>query len=193
MRARLTCAMFFFCTCSTSTVHGDVEHQTVVDDLALHAALLERVAVWRRSDGPVYVSHCRRASEGCTRRIGAFARMFVSVGSRYRIDPYLIAAMAMRESGLNPDARGSIGEFGLLQLHPYSAAGMRARMVCKRAPSDCTRAIVDEATRHLAAQIARCGNLERALTAYNRGVCRAPDGDDRYARQVLRELARLSQ
>jgi hypothetical protein len=145
---------------------------------ALRDALLSRVSV-----GRTYIAHCRQAKGGCVQRVGHFARWFVEAGQRYGLDAYLLAAMAIRESGLNPHAQGDVGELGLMQLHPYSAAGMRAKMVCRRAPSDCTYAVIFEAAAHLAECMRVCGDLERSLGRFNSGRCIA----SAYSRRVIRE------
>jgi membrane-bound lytic murein transglycosylase MltF len=149
---------------------------------ALRNALLTRIRV-----GHTYIAHCRRAKGGCEQRVNELAVLLTHAAERYELDPYLLAALAIRESGLNPDAKGAVGELGLMQLHPYSAPGVRARWVCKRAPRDCTRAVVFEAAAHLRTQLRRCGGLEYALTAYNCGTCGSSD----YARRVVREWEAL--
>jgi hypothetical protein len=186
MRALLVMTVAMSWTCNARAQAED--HQEVIDELALREALLNRVEVWRRSDGRAqYVAHCERAPVGCMLRVSAFARWFVRAGERHRVDPWLLAAMAVRESSLNPSARGSVGEFGLMQLHPYSSVGYKTRAECKRAPSDCTWLVIDAAAELVASSLKRCGDISRALTAYNRGAC----GDSFYARQVLRERERL--
>lgn len=48
------------------------------------------------------------------------------VATEESFDPYLLLAYASRESGLRANARGALGEQGLLQLHGY------ARRVCAK-------------------------------------------------------------
>jgi hypothetical protein len=155
------------------------EHQDLLEELAMYEALTQRLRV-----GKTYIAHCRSAPGGCERRVATLSHLIVRACRRHGIDPWLLAAMAVRESGLNPDARGAMGELGVLQLHPYSAPGIRARMVCKRAPSDCTAAVVDEGAAHLASKLRQCGDIESALTAYN---SRSGCGPSDYANRVMRE------
>lgn len=160
------------------TAHADEDHRNVIEEIALRRAILERLRI-----GRTYVSHCRSARGGCEVRAAQFARWFVLAGERYHVDPWLLVAMAMRESSMDPNARGEVGEFGLMQLHPYSAVGYRTRMECKRAPSDCTWLVILAAAEQLARNVKACGNVEIGLGAYNSGKCVGSD----YAVRVLRE------
>lgn len=151
----------------------------------LTAVLARALTVWERpSDGHVvYAHHCRTAPGGCEARLRAIALEMIRAGRAHGVDPWLLAAMAYRESGLNPDAIGAVGEVGVLQLHPRSARGRRALAACARAPSRCTAAVIWLAAEGLAASIARCGSEPAALGAYNRGHC----GVTSYSRRVLRQ------
>lgn len=42
----------------------------------------------------------------------------MEVASEYGVDPQLAVAIAVVESGMNPEARGALGEVGLFQLRP---------------------------------------------------------------------------
>jgi len=155
----------------------------VVEADALAGALEHELAVWERRDGSiVYVAHCRSAPGGCEARVRSIAVELVRAARAHRVDPWLLAAMALRESGLNPEAVGAIGEVGVLQLHPRSAHGQRARAACRRAPGRCGAAVIWIAAEHLAAVQAICGSEGAALGAYNRGEC----GETTYSRRVLR-------
>lgn len=155
----------------------------------LTAALARALTIWERpSDGRVvYVHHCRTAPGGCDARLRAIALEMIRAGRIHGVDPWLLAAMAYRESGLNPDAIGAVGEVGVLQLHPRSARGRRALAACARAPSRCTAAVIWLAAEGLAASIARCGSEPAALGAYNRGHC----GATSYSTRVLRQRGLL--
>lgn len=163
--------------------------------LNLARALEARVTVWRTPRGRVmHVSHCRRAPRGCRARIGAFARYIAEVSATHHLDPFVLAAMAVRESGLDPFAEGPAGERGIVQLHPRGIGG-HVRFVtneayrrgCMRTPGACQREVLEVGATHLSDAIALCGGLNEGLGAYNRGVC----GDSAYTRRVLRERARL--
>lgn len=165
----------------------------------LQQALRFRVTIYtnRRTGYTVAAAHCRRASEGCDRRLFEFAHYLKDAGERNGIDPWLLAAMAFRESGLNPFAVGQVGELGILQLHPRSPASKNIRFVkdgwyrmrCKREPGACQREIVDRAAELLARSVVLCGgDMDRALSAYNTGRC---GGNTSYARRVHSEVAWL--
>ena len=94
--------------------------------LALARALDARLTVWRSGGRRVYVGHCRRARVACRARVVALARVRARAGVRHDVDPFLLAAMALRESGLNPFAEGAAGERGIVQLHPRGV-GSRVR------------------------------------------------------------------
>jgi hypothetical protein len=136
----------------------------------------------------VHVLHCRRAEGGCAARARQLARLFVGAGARHEVDPYLLAAIALKESGLDSRAVGAVGELGLMQLHPRSPWGRRARAECARAPADCDWIVVDAAAALLAAARRRCEKLPETLGAYNTGRCVA----NPYSGRVLRLVGVLS-
>lgn len=162
--------------------------------VALARALTERLTVWRGGARRVYVRHCRRARSGCRARLVAFSRIIVQAAERHGVDPFLVAAMALRESGLNPFAEGGIGERGLVQLHPRGV-GSRVRFVqnenyrrrCERDPGACQEEVLDIGTELVARSIARCGSVEEGLGCYNSGVCQTTS----YSRRVLEERENL--
>jgi cell wall-associated NlpC family hydrolase len=87
---------------------------------------------------------------------------FAAAAQKYGLDPTVLAAVAKVESGFNPDAVSGAGATGLMQFMPSTAAGMGIDA------SDPAQAI-DGAGRYLSAQLARFGNLDLALAAYNAG------------------------
>lgn len=168
----------------------------------LAAALLRKLTYPSslRSGTPYQVSHCRRAPEGCERRVDLFAGYFRSAGEAYGIDPWLLAGMAVRESGLNPFAQGAGGEGGVLQIHPRTRTGRSMRWHtdptyrkrCEREAGACQGPVVHAAASMLRKAIDRCGSIEAGLAGYNMGRC-VPES--RYARRALRardELLRLA-
>lgn len=165
-------------------------------ELDLEQALVERLTVWTRPDGArVYVRHCRGVSAGCEARIRAFAVLLEGAAGRHGLDPFVLASIAVRESGLDPSAVGAVGEAGIVQLHPRGA-GRRVAFVqsaafrdrCVRRPDACQAAVVELGAGLLAKSIARCGSLEAGLGMYNAGEC---DPGRPYVRRVLAELERL--
>ncbi len=51
-----------------------------------------------------------------------FDLQIVAAARRYRIEPALIKAVIWQESGFDPQARGSVGEIGLMQVREATAA-----------------------------------------------------------------------
>ena len=162
----------------------------VVRDLA--DALADRMLL---PSGRHHVVHCRTAPGGCEARTFRFATMFVDAGRAHRIDPFLLGALAVKESGLSPGAVSRIGAAGILQLHPRGVgagvpfvrdADVRAR--CLRRPGACQERVVDIGAAHLAGWLRACDDVESALGGYASGRCA---GAPAYSRRVLRELERL--
>ncbi|MEY4578260.1 MAG: hypothetical protein RL701_2963 [Pseudomonadota bacterium] len=167
----------------------------------LQQALRTRLTIWtnKRTGFMKPASHCRSAQGGCDARLLEFAQYLKDAGERFEIDPWLLAAMAYRESRLNPFAVGKVGERGILQLHPKNKRSKHVRFVtdshyrahCKRETGACQREVVERAAQMLATSLNKCGgDLEQALAMYNTGRC---SGGHRYADRVLRERARLKQ
>ena len=164
-------------------------------EMTLARALEARVTVWRSPGGRVvYVSHCRGVPRGCRARVAAFARWIAEVSRERELDPFVLAAMAVRESGLDPFARGPAGELGIIQLHPRGIGG-RVRFIrsegyrrwCRHQAGACQREVLETGADHLAQAIVQCGSLEAGLGAYNSGACH----ETAYTRRVLRERSRL--
>jgi hypothetical protein len=155
------------------------------------------VSVSKGNGRVIPASHCRHAPGGCDRRLTAFAEYLASSASRYRMDPWLLTAMAFKESGMNPFALGSQGEMGILQINPERRDAREVRFMrdqwyrnrCRKEPGACQQEIVDHAAQVLVRSFERCGtDVMDALGAYNTGRC---GGNDRYAKRVLTERAEL--
>jgi hypothetical protein len=168
-------------------------------ELLLHNAMLARIAVSmdRRTGRTIPAIHCRHAAEGCAQRLGQFARYLIAAGETHGIDPWLLAAMAFKESGFNPFAMGSLGELGILQIHPGRRDAREVRFIrdewyrkrCRREPGACQQEVVNHAAQVLARSVELCGgDLEAALGAYNTGRC---NGNKRYTKRVLTEVDEL--
>jgi hypothetical protein len=90
---------------------------------------------------------------------------------KYRIDPYLLAALVKQESGFDPDAISVDSARGLAQLIPETADALGVID-----PHDPSQA-VDGGARYLKVMLRRYhGKVEYALAAYNAG----PGAVDRY-------------
>jgi hypothetical protein len=165
----------------------------------LQQAMRFRVAVHRnkRTGVTVPIYHCRQAREGCDERLTEFAHYLVDAGAKNNIDPWLLAAMAFRESGMNPWVVGAVGELGILQLHPKNPRVKSVRFVrdayyrqrCRKEAGACQREVVDRAAEILARSLAMCdGDLYGALGAYNSGKC---GGNKSYADRIMIERDKL--
>jgi hypothetical protein len=164
----------------------------------LSQAMRARIAVSYTKTGrtiPAY--HCRHAPEGCDARLSTFAQYLVDAGTRRGIDPWLMAAMAFKESGFNPFALGSLGELGILQINPGRRDAKTVRFIrdewyrrrCRKEPGACQREVVDHAAEVLSRTLERCArDVKDALGAYNTGRC---GGNDRYAKRILAEREEL--
>lgn len=169
-------------------------HTPAEEIIALSDALEERVTVWHRPDGTsVFIGHCRFAPRGCRVRIEQLATWMYEAGVEEGIDPWILAAIAFRESGLNPWAVGRAGERGIIQLNPLSREGSRSRFVrderyreqCRRLDGACQREVLVAGARLLARSIRMCGgNVSEGLSGYNAGTC---GGAPEYGRRILRE------
>lgn len=91
-----------------------------------------------------------------------YANLFTSAGSRYGVDPSVLAAVANQESGFNPAAVSPAGAQGLMQFTPATAKGLGVD------PFDPASA-VDGAARYLSKLTQQFGSTDLALAAYNAG------------------------
>jgi hypothetical protein len=165
----------------------------------LHDAMIARIAVStnRKTGRVVPASHCRSASGGCEERLSKFAQYLVDAGRLHGIDPWLMAAVAFKESGFNPFARGALGELGILQINPGRRDAKSVRFIrdewyrkrCRKEPGACQREIVEHGAQVLSRSLELCGgDLSAALGAYNTGRC---GGNPRYSERVLLEVEEL--
>ena len=92
-----------------------------------------------------------------------YADLFNTAGARYGVDPGLLAAVARQESGYDAGAISPAGAQGLMQLMPGTAAGLGVDN-----PFDAAQS-VDGAARLLHGLLARFGQPDLALAAYNAG------------------------
>lgn len=93
-----------------------------------------------------------------------FTDLFARAGARHGVDPRLLALVAERESGFNPQAVSSAGAQGLMQLMPGTARGLGVAD-----PFDPAQAI-DGAARLLRGHLDTFGSVDLALAAYNAGA-----------------------
>lgn len=182
---------------------GPAASMTHCDPMAvsLAEALNAQLTVWTRPDGSrIHAEHCRLVRGGCRQRIAAFASMLTEAATNEGLDPFLLAAVAVHESGLSPNVVGPRGSAGILQLNPRGVgAGLRVvrdpayRAWCARhRVGACQDEVIARGARHLAQWIGQCdGDVAAALGGYNTGEC----GANAYTRRVLRmydELEKLA-
>ena len=178
-----------------------IDYRAAVGDhptsLALARAVDARLIVREsRAGEPIHVQHCRIVEGGCRSRIATLSRLITEASNRAGIDPFLTAAIAMRESGLNPLAVSPVGARGVVQLNPkYRGKTVpfvyneSYREQCSRRPGACQREVLEAGLGLYQWAVSRCGgNVEKGLAWYNSGRCDKQNG---YASSVLRERRRL--
>ncbi|MFK7986693.1 MAG: transglycosylase SLT domain-containing protein [Sandaracinaceae bacterium] len=166
----------------TTPVAAPAPQEATSEDLdasSLERAFLARLTVHTRRDGTRVLSRrCREGPVPCEERVAAFARLLAAAAHATGLDPFLLGALAWRESGLNPAAVSRRGAAGILQLHPRGVGrGMRFvvdrdyRAACQSEVEACQGPIVTRGAEALAGAIERCGSLRSALGAYASGHC----------------------
>ncbi len=91
-----------------------------------------------------------------------YRSLFVDAGSRWGVDPALLAAIAQTESAFDPGAVSPVGAQGLMQFMPATAAEMGVD------PWDPASAI-DGAARYLRISLDQFGSDDLAIASYNAG------------------------
>ncbi len=178
-----------------------IDYRAAVGDhpssLALARAIDARLIVREsRAGEPIHVQHCRVVAGGCRARIATLSRVITESSNRAGVDPFLTAAIAMRESGLNPLAVSQVGARGVVQLNPkYRGKTVpfvyndSYREQCGRRPGACQREVIEAGLGLYRWAVSRCGgDVQKGLAWYNSGRCDKQNG---YASSVLRERRRL--
>ncbi|MEZ4288119.1 MAG: transglycosylase SLT domain-containing protein [Polyangiales bacterium] len=147
---------------------------------------------------PLNSPHCQEAPQGCAARIAALSQVITQSSLAHRVDPFLTAAISWVETRWDPEAVGTIGERGIIQLHPRFA-GKKVRFVsdpkyrerCLRRADACQREVLNAGLSLYNWAKKKCGNTEKALGWYNTGKCIKSDFSQRVLRE-RRELLRLA-
>lgn len=170
--------------------------QAALGQTPLHEKISQALTVWTTPTGQrVIIAHCRYARMGCAKRLELLAQWIEQAALQHNVDPELIAAIALHESGFNPFALGSVSEAGIMQLHPRGI-GRSVRFVrdetyrhkCKQKPGACQKEVIDKAAALFASGVRRCGSTEQALGYYNTGRCQ----QNGYAKRVMHRYQTLA-
>jgi len=103
-------------------------------------------------------------------RLSVFEPALADAARSNGLEPNLLRAVVIQESGARPDARSPKGALGLMQLLPSTAASLGVSN-----PLDPQQNLAGGA-RYLASLLSRFGDLRLALAAYNAG----PSAVERY-------------
>ena len=179
--------------------HAQTNHHELVGNhpsaIAMARALDQRLTIGVSPEGRVvHVQHCRTSQVGCRTRIAALSKVITDVSNVHGIDPFLTAAIAIRETRLNPMAIGPVGERGIVQLHP-EYIGRTVPFVydddyrnsCLSHPEACQSEVLDAGLGLFRWAVNKCRRVEEGLGWYNSGHCIK----NIYTRGVLRERRRL--
>jgi hypothetical protein len=144
----------------------DVQIQSVGQSVAIRRIVSGVPAPTRSADLSPTSSTAAGATNAPLTSIGtpaALQGLFLQAGSRYGVDPLLLAAVAKQESGFSTTAESGAGAQGLMQLMPATAAGLGVN------PDDPAQA-VDGAAQLLSGYLKQYGgSIPMTLAAYNAG------------------------
>lgn len=97
------------------------------------------------------------------RELDAITASILAYSEKYKIDPRLVIALIIAESGFRPNATSRAGAMGLCQLMPGTARGLGVGNAYDPAQN------IEGAVKYLRGQIDRYGSLDLVLSAYNAG------------------------
>lgn len=168
-----------------------------VDQLAA-VLLAESTIPSTRATKPRCWSALKRAPGGCAAELRSYAEAFVAAGEAHGLDPWLLAAVAWRESRWIAGSNGVAHERGIMQIHPSrpDARGLpifddREWLQCRRVVGQCQAPVIDVAAGILRRATKRCGDVAGGLAAYQSGRCDSEPGR-KYATRVMATRDRLS-
>ncbi len=112
-----------------------------------------------------------------------------SQAARPQVDPFLVAAIAFKESSFRAKVEGKRGEVGLMQIMPRSEL-TRSITRLKKKDLVAARANIRVGIGHLNYWRSRCGEDRQDvwLSAYNSGECKRSD----YAKRIRRVYCKIN-
>ena len=87
----------------------------------------------------------------------------LAFSEKYKVDPRLVIAIFLVESGFNPDATSRCGAMGIGQLMPGTARGLGVKNAYDPVEN------IEGSIRLISSHLAKYGDLALALSAYNAG------------------------
>jgi hypothetical protein len=118
-------------------------------------------------------SYCGHLGPKPATRAREIATVLADAATSNGVDPYLLTALAFRESTFDRAAVSAEASFGLLQVNARGW-GRDALHRCLVTPSDCLWWQAYAGARAMSHYQKLCGTAGRALTAYRTGRCAAP-------------------
>lgn len=120
-------------------------------------------------DDPVVQRRARNAAGGASVAWGKYENTFREVGTRYGVDPYLLATMAGLESGGDPNAVGTTDDAGLMQfISPTWNEVMPGYDLDDRFDPELSIEAAGKYLRRLS--LSADGDLDVAVQSYNAGL-----------------------
>lgn len=131
-----------------------------------------------------YAPHLANHPLGAEVRAEQIASVLIESAEEHHVDPFLLTALAYRESGFDVGAVSKVGAFGLLQTH-VKWSGKEVLNRCMLWPEHCLHWQADAGAKALAYYIAVCHSEARALHAFRTGDCGRPGRNGPQTKKVL--------
>jgi hypothetical protein len=96
-------------------------------------------------------------------QLNAITNSILAFSWNYQVDPRLVVAIILTESGFKPNATSRVGAMGLGQLMPGTARGMGVADAYDPVQN------IEASTRLIRGHLERYGDIQLALSAYNAG------------------------